>query len=83
MPLLRNCARSGQTAGSTPLFESFDVCVGEQQCMMRNVRLVALLKHEAQDVLDLRRAAAKTLEIKAGAMEFRQISGVVGEFMQM
>jgi hypothetical protein len=38
----RNYARSGQTAGGTPLLESFDVRVGEQQW----------------DVLDLRRATA-------------------------
>src|SRR5882724_10312284 len=57
-PLWRNCARSGQTAGGTPLLESFDVRVGEQQCLMRNVGLARLVEHEAQDVLDLRRATA-------------------------
>jgi hypothetical protein len=31
---IRDCARSGQTAGGTPLLESFDVRVGEQQCAM-------------------------------------------------
>src|SRR5437879_1780173 len=51
-----NCARSGQTAGGTPLLESFDVCVGEQQRAMRNAGLARLVEHEAQDVLDLRRA---------------------------
>ena len=53
-----NGARSGQTAGGTPLLESFDVRVGEQQCAMRNVGLARLVEHEAQDVLDLRRATA-------------------------
>src|SRR5467141_677302 len=57
-PLWRNCARSGQTAGGTPLLESFDVCVGERQCAMRNVGLARLVEHEAQDVLDLRLATA-------------------------
>src|SRR6266403_1465649 len=51
-------ARSGQTAGSTPLLESFDVRVGEQQYAMRNARLARLVEHEAQDVLDLRLATA-------------------------
>jgi hypothetical protein len=54
----RNYARSGQTAGGTPLLESFDVRVREQQCAMRNVGFARLIEHEAQDVLDLRRATA-------------------------
>jgi hypothetical protein len=58
MELVANCARSGQTAGGTPLLESLDVRVGEQQCAMRNVGLARLVEHEAQDVLDLRRATA-------------------------
>ena len=56
----RNCARSGQTAGGTPLLESFDVRVGEQQCAMRNVGFARLIEHEAQDVLDLRRPPRST-----------------------
>jgi hypothetical protein len=32
-----HCARSGQTAGGTPLLERLDVRVGEQQCAIRNV----------------------------------------------
>src|SRR6266436_10267526 len=57
-PLWRNYARSEHAAGGTPLLESFDVRVGEQQCAMRNVGLPRLVEHEAQDVLDLRRATA-------------------------
>jgi hypothetical protein len=53
-----NCARSGQTAGGTPLLEGFDVRVGEQQCAMWNVGLARLVEHKAQDVLDLRLATA-------------------------
>jgi FixJ family two-component response regulator len=45
-PLWRNCARSGQTAGGTPLLEGFDVRVGEQQRAMRNVGLHRLVEHE-------------------------------------
>jgi hypothetical protein len=31
----------GKRPAARPLLESFDVCVGEQQCAMRNVGLVA------------------------------------------
>src|SRR5260370_20858649 len=56
--LWRNCARSGQAAGGTPLLESFDVRVGEQKRVTRNVGLARLVEHEAQDVLDLGLATA-------------------------
>jgi hypothetical protein len=48
-----NCAKSRQATGGTPLLESFDVGVGEQQCAARNVGLARLVGHEAQDMLDL------------------------------
>ena len=58
----RNYARSGQTAGGTPLLESFDVRVGEQQCAMRNVGFARLIEHEAQEHR-VRRHAASTSRI--------------------
>jgi hypothetical protein len=58
----RNYARSGQTAGGTPLLESFDVRIGEQQCAMRNVGFARLIEHEAQEHR-VRRHAASTARI--------------------
>jgi hypothetical protein len=46
--LWRNCGKSGQTAGGTPLLEGFAVPVGEQQCAMRNVGLARLVEHGRQ-----------------------------------
>src|ERR1700743_1318827 len=42
----------------TPLFERFNVRVGEQQRRMRNISGSRLVEHEAKDVLDLRAATA-------------------------
>ena len=61
-----NCAGSGQTAGGTPLLESLDVGVGEQQCAMRNAGLARLVEHEAQETVTVRLSHCMSVNCQSG-----------------